>query len=203
MSVLTQFTHGASQSAAQPASVSGGGGSTAAASSTITVPSDSTNYTTSVSNTTINATVGNQILFIGGSNDTITASGGNYTITASGGNNTIAADGGNNVLTYSGANNQINAGSGSNTLFDNSSDSTIVLPPAGQGTDTINGDVFTNGDTLDLRPLLAGTQWNGDTSTLGNFLNTSLNGNEPRRRVQRALTLQISSAPGRSTSAPC
>jgi aryl-phospho-beta-D-glucosidase BglC (GH1 family) len=193
MSVLTQFTHGDPQPA-QAASASGdstssnpgsgtnsgssAGGSTAAPSSTITVPSDSANYTTNVSNTTINTSTGNQILFIGGSNDTITATGGNNTITASAGNNTITTDRGNNTLIYGGSNNQITAGPGANTLNDNSSNSTIVLPRAGQGSDTINGNIFANGDTLDLRPLLAGTQWNGDTSTLGSFLNTSLNGSD-------------------------
>jgi hypothetical protein len=85
---------------------------------------------------------------------------------------------GNNTLIYGGSNNQITAGPGANTLNDNSSNSTIVLPRAGQGSDTINGNIFANGDTLDLRPLLAGTQWNGDTSTLGRFLNTSLNGSD-------------------------
>lgn len=207
MSVMSQFVPGRSQSGAQggsassdPSSNSGsastaggstsdpssnnGSGSTAGgstadpSSSTITVPTDSSNYTTNVSNATINANAGNQILFIGGSNDTITATGGGYTITAPGGNNTITTDTGNNVLTYGGSNNQITAGAGSNTLFDNSTNSTIVLPKAGQGTDTINGNVFNDGDTLDLRTLLAGTQWNGDTSTLGNFLNTSQNGND-------------------------
>lgn len=41
---------------------------------------------------------------------------------------------------------------------------------AGQGTDAIHGFLLQGQDKLDLRSLLAATNWTGSTATLGNFL---------------------------------
>ncbi len=64
----------------------------------------------------------------------------------------------------------IDAGPGAHALQENGSDNTIVLPAAGQGNDTITGNVLGNGDQFDLRGLLAATSWTGDPSTIGDFV---------------------------------
>ena len=69
----------------------------------------------------------------------------------------------------------MNAGSGSNEIDDSGSGNTIVLPGTfgGAGHDDIFGYVLQNQDILDMRSMLAGTQWNHTDATLGNFLRVS------------------------------
>ncbi len=131
-----------------------------------------------VSHATISATAGDHMIFIGGSNDAVTATGGTETVQAFQGSNTITTGTGNDTVQISGSGNVVNAGRGINQVDDSGSNNTIVLPRGNQGTDNIYGQVMQNGDMLDLRNMLAGTQWNQSAATLGNYLQIgTLDGN--------------------------
>jgi hypothetical protein len=129
-----------------------------------------------VSNATVDATAGNHSIFIGGTGDAISAIGGTETVMAFLGDNAITTGAGNDTIRIAGSGNVVNAGAGSNQIDDSGSDNTIVLPQAGQGDDAIYGYVLQNQDTLDLRPLLAATDWNGSAATIGKFLQTGAPG---------------------------
>jgi hypothetical protein len=136
-----------------------------------------------VSNTQINASGGDHMIFIGGSGDILTATGGNETIQAYQGGNSITSGSGDDTIRFAGAHNVIDAGGGANVLADSGTDNTLVLPAAAQGTDDIFGYLFDNGDSLDLRPLLASTSWNGDPASIGNFIHVAMSGTNALVRV--------------------
>jgi hypothetical protein len=83
------------------------------------------------------------------------------------------------MISFAGSNNLINAGAGNNVLQETGSDNTIVLPNGGNGYD--DGKVLTNGDTLDLRPML--TNWKGDLASIGNFVKLTPNGSSELIKV--------------------
>jgi hypothetical protein len=93
---------------------------------------------------------------------------------ASQGSNTITTGAGNDTISFGGSNNVINAGGGNNVLHDSGSNNTIVLPGGGNGYDDIFGDVLTNGDTFDLRPMLENRK--GDLASIGNFIKLTASG---------------------------
>jgi hypothetical protein len=130
-----------------------------------------------VSNTIINATSGDHMIFIGGTGDTLTATGGAETVQAYQGGNSITTGAGNDTIRIGGSGNTINAGAGNNQISDSGSNNTIVLPGANQGNDNIYGWVITNGDKFDLRALLATTGWNGNSDTIGDFVQVAMSGN--------------------------
>ena len=130
-----------------------------------------------VSNTTISATSGDHMIFIAGTGDTLTATGGTETVQAYQGGNTIITGAANDTIRIAGSGNTINAGAGNNQIDDSGSNNTIVLPGANQGNDNIFGWVTQNGDTFDLRALLATTGWNGNSSTIGDFVRVTIAGN--------------------------
>jgi hypothetical protein len=151
-----------------------GSGSTTAAE--ITLASGDAVPVEYVSNTTISATAGNHLIFIGGTGDTLTATGGAETVQAFQGRNTITTGAGNDAIYIAGSNNLVNAGGGSNALYDSGTNNTIALPGAGQGYDDIYGYVMNNGDQIDMRGLLAGTNWNGDPAMIGNYVSVTQSG---------------------------
>jgi hypothetical protein len=63
---------------------------------------------------------------------------------------------------------------GKDTITDSRGGNTVVLPAAGKGYDTFAGtsasNILTLKDTLDLRPALKATDWNGAASTLAKYL---------------------------------
>jgi len=73
-------------------------------------------------------------------------------------------------IKFAGSGSMIVNQGGTDTLTDTGSNNTIALPPAGQGLDTINGSVLTNGDTFDLRATLAATTWDQQLSDGANYL---------------------------------
>ena len=89
---------------------------------------------------------------------------------------TITTGAGNDTIRFAGAGNVIDAGGGNNVLYDSGSSSTIVIPAAGNGSDTIHGNVLQNGDAFDLRTLLAATGWDGQQSTLPQYLSVNTSG---------------------------
>jgi hypothetical protein len=139
------------------------------------IPDTPARYATDISDKTIGATAGDHMIFISGTGDTLTATGGAETVKAFQGNNVFTTGTGDDAIYFAGSNNVIDAGSGSNTLYDSGSDNMIVLPAAGQGTDTIYGFVMQNGDDFDLRGVLSATKWDGSASTIGNFVKLDTN----------------------------
>ena len=142
----------------------------------ITIAAGDADAVETVSNTTIAATAGDHLIFIGGTGDTLTATGGTETVQSFQGGNTITTGAGNDAIYLAGSGNVVNAGGGSNQLYDSGTANTLVLPGAGQGYDDIFGYLMTNGDTFDARGLLAGTGWNGDAATIGNYLSVTQSG---------------------------
>jgi hypothetical protein len=63
----------------------------------------------------------------------------------------------------------VNLSGGTNTITDTGSGNTYVIPPAGLGTDSFTGNILAM-DTLDLKPALAATDWNGAAATLSKYL---------------------------------
>jgi hypothetical protein len=96
-------------------------------------PTDGTTIV-SLSQISVEATAGNQMLLISGSGNTVALSGGTDTITDTGGSNRY------------------------------------VLPAAGNGSAIFTTNILTANDTLDLTTALAATDWNGDPTTLPNYL---------------------------------
>src|SRR5208337_3464984 len=136
-------------------------------SSTVTLTSSDPNPMVNLSNVTITGT-GSYYLFIGGTGDVATLSGGSETVQAHMGNTTIEISGTGNV---------VNAGGGHNIITDTGSGNTLVMPDAGAGFDEIFAGVGSLIDTIDLRPLLAATSWNGSASTLHDYFKVKTVGN--------------------------
>ena len=145
------------------------------AADTITLPAAPTVTTVSRSNVTVLA--GGRYAYtvtVNGTHDAINLSGGSAdTISALLGSNVITTGVANDHITFAGSNNTINAGSGINWLTDEGTDNTITMAGASQSIDNIYGNVLTNGDTLDFRSALLGTNWDGLTSDVGNYLHVT------------------------------
>ncbi len=162
----------------------------------VTIAATSQTATINLSNVTISATAGNHMIFIGGSNDILTATGGREQVTALLGGNSITTGASADVIRLGGSGNVVNAGGGSNTITDTGSGNIIVLSLPEQGHDTILSSLAGTADTLDLRPLLADTAWNGAGATLGNFLITRMVGS-----AQTILSVRPSGVSGSATYA--
>ena len=162
----------------------------------VTIAATSQTATINLSNVTISATAGNHMIFIGGSNDILNATGGREQVTALQGGNSITTGASADIIRLGGSGNVVNAGGGSNTITDTGSGNIIVLSLPGQGHDTILSSLAGTADTLDLRPLLADTAWNGAGATLGNFLITRMVGS-----AQTILSVRPSGVSGSATYA--
>jgi hypothetical protein len=64
----------------------------------------------------------------------------------------------------------VNLSGGAETITDTGGGNTFILPAAGKGTDSFTCNILAIGDTLDLKPALAATNWNGSASTLSKYL---------------------------------
>nr|WP_294529814.1 hypothetical protein [uncultured Rhodopila sp.] len=95
-------------------------------------------------------------------------------VTISQSQTSVIATGGSHMLFISGTGDSVKLSGGSDTITDTGSANTYVIPAAGQGYDTFTGtaaaNILTIGDTLDLRPALAATNWNGAAATLPGYL---------------------------------
>ena len=65
---------------------------------------------------------------------------------------------------------------GSSVVDASAGNDTVTLPGVGSAPETITGFGLSNGDMLDLHKLLAGSAWNGDPSTIANFVGVSADG---------------------------
>ena len=142
---------------------------------TVTIAPADANPVVNLSHVDIVATSGNHSLFIGGSFDTARLSGGTETVLAFQGHNTITTGAGNDTIRIASTGSVINAGAGTNHIEDSGGSNRIIMPAIG-GFDDVFGFVLQNSDTLDFRPALAKTTWDGSTATLGNFLKVTMSG---------------------------
>ncbi len=86
----------------------------------------------------------------------------------------IVSASGNHAVFISGSADTATLAGGTNTITDTGSGNTYVLPAAGQGYDTFAGNILNiAGDMLDLQPALAATGWNGQASTLAQYLSVA------------------------------
>ena len=142
---------------------------------TVTIAPTDTNPVVNLSHVDIVATSGNHSLFIGGSFDTARLTGGTEAVQAFQGHNTIVTAAGNDTVQIAGTGNVVNAGGGTNHLEDSGSGNRIIMPVIG-GFDDVFGFVLQNADTLDFRPALSRTTWDGSNATLGSFLKVTMAG---------------------------
>jgi hypothetical protein len=154
---------------------SSGSSSTDGSSNTSTVTIASTDAAPVITQSKVNvvATSGDHTIYMEGTGDTILATGGTETVMAFLGGNTITTGAGGDTIRIAGTGNVVTAGAGANEIDDSGSGNRIVLPAAGQGSDSIYGYILQNSDILDLRPLLKGTAWTGTASSIGNCVHVS------------------------------
>ena len=69
------------------------------------------------------------------------------------------ATSGTNMMFISGSNDIVTLSGGTNTVTDTGTGNTYILPAAGKGKVTFTSDILNTGDTLDLKPALAATNW--------------------------------------------
>jgi serralysin len=147
-------------------------------SSTITIAATDANPVVMASYVNINATSGDHMLFIGGTHDKAILTGGRETVQAYQGYNTISTGGQNDTIKIGGSGNRVYAGGGHNVIEDGGSLNTIVLSRAGIGFDDVYGYVLQGGDKFDLRSALSATTWDGQKSTLTQYLSVGTSGND-------------------------
>ena len=100
----------------------------------------------------------------------ITIAAGTASATVSQSQVSVVATAGNHMLFISGSGDIVNLSGGTNTITDTGGENTYIVPAAGKGMDKFTSNILTNGDTLDLQPALAATNWNGWSTTLSNYL---------------------------------
>jgi hypothetical protein len=82
----------------------------------------------------------------------------------------VVATAGTHLVFIKGSGDIVSLTGGSDTITDTGSNNTYILPAAGKGTNAFTSNILTIGDTLDLKPALAATNWNGSASTLSKYL---------------------------------
>jgi hypothetical protein len=86
----------------------------------------------------------------------------------------IMATAGNHMVFITGTGDTVSLTGGKDTITDSRGGNSFILPAAGKGYDTFTGtsgtNVLTLNDTLDMRPALKATDWNGADSTLAKYL---------------------------------
>jgi hypothetical protein len=85
-------------------------------------------------------------------------------------NVTLAATGGDHMLFVTGSNDTIKLAGGIETITDTGSSNTYVVALAGAGCETFTNDILLTTGTLDFRTALAATDWDGDISSIGEYL---------------------------------
>jgi hypothetical protein len=87
---------------------------------------------------------------------------------------TVIATAGGHMVFVTGTGDTVSLTGGKDTITDSRGGNAFVLPAAGKGYDIFTGtsdsNILTLNDTLDLRPALAATNWNGAAATLAKYL---------------------------------
>jgi hypothetical protein len=100
----------------------------------------------------------------------ITIAAGTASATVSQSQISVGATAGNHIVFIKGSGDIVNLTGGTDTITDTGSGNTYLLPAAGKGVDAFTSNILTQNDTLDLKPALAATNWNGSSATLANYL---------------------------------
>jgi hypothetical protein len=133
----------------------------------VTLAANQLTYVDSTGNVAVSATAGDHTVFLNGSGDSADLTGGNESLTTTS-NNSIVTGSGNDAVVASGTGNSVSLGTGNNVFTDNGSNNDLILAPG--GVTAAKGQFATNGDTFDMRQVMAATDWNDQTSTLNNYL---------------------------------
>ncbi|WP_239002924.1 DUF3060 domain-containing protein [Rhodovastum atsumiense] len=154
---------------------------------TVVIPAAQVNYATAVDGQTVVASSSGHGFTLSGNDQILRASGGVDTVTASGNRASITLGADNDQVTLGGTGSVVDTGAGINTVNDNGRESVFMLAPAGQGVMRIYGNVFANGARFDLRPALTAAGWNGQMSSLADYLSV--------RAINNGADLQIAVRP--------
>lgn len=146
------------------------------ASATITLVAGASTVLAQGANSVINVQSGSNIVQTNGDGDTITLGSGGTLLTAGGSTNRITTGSGYASITITGQHDTIDATRGEVVLTERGSHNTIVLAAPGGIATQISGDTIGLSDTFDLRTALTATTWNGQSSTLANYLQIRLVG---------------------------
>jgi hypothetical protein len=82
----------------------------------------------------------------------------------------VVATAGSHLLFLSGSGNIVSLSGGTDTVTDTGGGNTYLVPAAGKGMVSFTSNILNIGDTLDLKPALAATNWNGAAATLSAYL---------------------------------
>ena len=147
---------------------------TSSGGNTINEASGQSQVVATINSTTINLNGANNTVFLDTTGDTVNGTSGNVTVMAFRGGSTVNLSGGNDYVRMAGTGSVIDLKGPTNQIDESGSSNTIVLEPT--ALDTVFGNVINN-DTFDLRPLLAATNWNGDTSILSQYITVTSSDN--------------------------
>jgi aryl-phospho-beta-D-glucosidase BglC (GH1 family) len=125
--------------------------------------------------------------------DTITVADTTASITLSQSNMRLAATSGDHMVFVQGSGNTVALTGGHETITDTGSNNSYIIPAAGNGYETFTSDILQTSNTLDLRSMLAATEWAGDTASIGDFVHVASDG-------QGAIVSVSSSAGGAATA---
>jgi hypothetical protein len=93
--------------------------------------------------------------------------------TVSQSNISVLATAGDHMVFVTGSGDTLNLSGGKETITDTGKNNTYAIPAAGKGMLAFTSNILLGTDTLDLRPALAGTQWNGSAGSIGGFLHVT------------------------------
>ena len=153
---------------------------------TLTAGNGANKITATGADATITAGNGGNTIAATGTGDSITSGSGNDTIVVTAGGATIKAGLGSNTIRFAGSDNMVYNQGGSDTLTDNGSDNTIFLPAAGEGVDTIHGNVLAT-DTFNLVAAMDATDWDKQPSDVGDFLTLATSGSDALVQINDVL----------------
>jgi hypothetical protein len=100
----------------------------------------------------------------------ITVASGTASATVSQSEVSVQVASGTHMLFVSGSGDTVTFAAGGSSVTDTGGGNTYILPAAASGTTTFASNITNIGDTLDLKPALAATNWNGTAATLANYL---------------------------------
>jgi endoglucanase len=155
--------------------------------------SNGTTTSTSTSTATSTTTATQTSSATDSTSNTITLADTTPSVTLSQSNMTLAATGGDHMVFVQGSGNTIALTGGSETITDTGSNNSYVIPAAGNGYETFTSDILQSSSMLDLRSVLAATEWSGDAASIGNFVQVASDG-------QNAIVSVSSSAGGAATA---
>jgi len=135
-----------------------------------TTPLAGSVITNNTSNTTITASASTMTIYNYGSGNTINAGAATTLVQSFGGGATIRLNGATGIVNVGGTGNKIFLGTNTVRLNESGKNDVITFTAIGAGAVDIYGYIFANGTKLDLKTLLAGTQWNRSAATLGHYL---------------------------------